>query len=94
MKKRGFFKQQYTLDREQKELVVEVVLKQNVGPLKPRQNLWYAVATVDEKPYEDPTLVFTVNAQYEAEDIGEKVLEEMKIKFKAEGKSFRLKRKK
>ena len=40
----GTYTQEYTLDRESKELVVEVELRQHEGLGKPGQNIYYGVA--------------------------------------------------
>lgn len=91
MQIKGEFIQKYTLDGEVKELVVEVELKKNEGILKPRQNLWYGVATANGKNIEHKDLPFCVNAQYMAESIGEEIIEAWKIRAKKQGKVFRLK---
>ena len=88
----GVFKAKYTLDRELTELVVEVELKERDGMMIPGQGIYYGVAKVNGDPYGDD-IEGCVNAQYCAEGIGVKLLDEYKAKAKAEGKSFRLKRK-
>ena len=94
MQLKGKYKQAYTLDREQKELVVEVELKQIEGMFEPRQNIWYGVATANEKEIKHKDLPYCVNAQYMAEKIALEIIEAWKIRAKKQGKSFRLKRKK
>jgi len=89
----GEYKAKYTLDRKLNELVVEVELKQHEGLALPRQGIYYGVATVNGSPYEDPDVRWCVNAQYCAESIGIKLINEYKAKAKAEGKSFRLRKK-
>jgi len=93
MKLKGEFRQKYTLDRESKELVVEVELKQHEGMLEPRQNLWYGVARANDKEIKHKDLPYCVNAQYMAEQIGAEIIEAWKKRAKEQGKSFRLKRK-
>jgi len=88
----GIYKTKYTLDRKLTELVVRVELKEREGLIKPGQSIYYGVATVNGSPYEED-LDGCVNAQYCAESIGIKLLNEYKEKAKAEGKSFRIKRK-
>lgn len=93
-RKKGRFVQKYTLDREHKELIVEVELKMVDGFLKPRQNLWYGVATANDKEIKHKDLPFCVHAGYMAETIGEEIIEAWKKRAKKEGKNFRLIRKK
>ncbi len=89
----GKFKVKYTLDRVLTELVVEVEILEHDGMAQPGRNIYYGVATVNGSPYEDEDLSGCVNAQYCAEGIGIKLIDEYKAKAKAEGQSFRLKRK-
>ena len=93
MELNGTYAQKYTLDREPKELVVEVELKQVDGIVKPRQNTYYGVATANHKEIKHKDLPFCVNAVYMAESIALEIIEAWKIRAKKEGKSFRLKRK-
>lgn len=94
MKIKGEYKQKYVLDKEKKELVVNVILKQHDGLLKPRQNIWYGIATVNDKDIKHKGLPNCVNAEYMAETIGLEIIAAWKIRAKKEGKVFRLKRKK
>ena len=89
----GQYKVTYTLDRVLTELTVEVELKERDGLVPPGKNLYYGVASVNGSPYDDEDLSGCVNAQYCAEGIGIKLINEYKTKAKAEGKSFRLKKK-
>ena len=93
MKLKGKYKQKYTLDREVKELVVEVELKQHDSFGKPRQNIWYGVATANDKVINHKDLPYCVDAEYMAETIALEIIEAWKIRAKKQGKSFRLKRK-
>jgi hypothetical protein len=88
---KGTYKQAYTLNREAKELVVEVELKQQEGLLKPHQNVWYGVARANDKEIKHKDLPYCVNAQYMAETIGLEIIEAWKIRAKKQGKNFRLK---
>ena len=90
----GTYTQGYTLDRESKELVVEVELKQHEGLGKPGQNIWYGVATANGNDIQHKDLPNCVNAQYMAEQIGLEIIESWKFRAKKNGNSFRLKRKK
>jgi hypothetical protein len=91
MKLKGSYSQKYTLDGEQKELVVEVELKQRDGHLKPRENIWYGVATANDKEIKHRDLPYCVNAEYLAEAIALEIIEAWKTRAKKEGKTFRLK---
>lgn len=94
MKLKGTYTQAYTLDRESKELIVEVELKQHQGIGKPGQNIWYGVATANEKEINHKDLPNCVNAEYMAETIGLEIIKAWQIRAKKLGNSFRLKKKK
>ena len=93
MELKGTYTQKYTLDRESKELIVEVELHQHDGLGKPGQNIWYGVATANGQTIEHKDLPNCVNAVYMAEHIALEILEAWKIRAKKNGNSFRLKRK-
>jgi len=93
MKLKGKYKQKYTLDREAKELVVEVELKQHDGLREAGRNIWYGVATANDKVINHKDLPYCVDAEYMAERIALEIIEAWKIRAKKQGKSFRLKRK-
>ena len=91
MKLKGKHIINYIIEGEKKSIIVEVKLKQIEGTVKPFQNIWYGVATVNEKNYEDPALEYCVNAEFMAERIA---LDHIK-KLRAEhGRKLRIKRKK
>ncbi len=90
---KGQYSQKYTVDRVSKELVVEVELKRHQGLGRPRQNLWYGVATANGQDIKHPDLPYCVNAEYMAETIALEIIEEWKKKAKKQGNSFRLKKK-
>ena len=93
MKLKGEYRQKYTAEREAKELVVEVELKQHEGLGKPGQNIWYGVAWVNGNERDHKDLPYCVNAEYMAERIGLEIIAAWKKRAKEQGKSFRLKRK-
>ena len=93
MQFKGIYTQAYTLDRESKELVVEVELKQHEGLAKPGQNVWYGVATANGNEIKHKDLPYCVNAEYMAETIALEIIEAWKIRAKKQGNSFRLKKK-
>jgi len=90
---KGEYRQKYIIDKVNKELVVNVVLKQVDGLIKPNQNVWYGIATVNDKNVEHKDLPYCTNALYMAETIGLEIIEAWKKRAKKEGKVFRLKRK-
>ncbi len=87
MKLKGEYRQKYIIDKVNKELVVNVVLKQRDGLIEQDQNVWYGIATVDDKVINHPNLPYCVNAEYMAETIGLEIIEawkkeqKKKIKF-------------
>lgn len=93
MEFKGTYTQGYTLDRESKELVVEVELHQRQGLGKPGQNIYYGVATANDKKIKHKDLPFCVNAEYMAEQIALEIIAAWKKRAKRLGNSFRLKRK-
>jgi len=93
MQLKGEYRQKYTADKEAKELVVEVELKQHEGLGEPGRNIWYGVAKANDRPIQHKDLPNCVNAQYMAETIGLEIIAAWKKRAKEQGKSFRLKRK-
>jgi hypothetical protein len=93
MKLKGIYNQKYTVDREAKELVVEVELKQHDGLVKAGQNIWYGVATANGQNIQHKDLPNCVNAEYMAETIGLEIIGAWKKRAKEQGKNLRLKRK-
>lgn len=89
----GTYKQKYILDKENKELIVAVDLKQIDGMQQSRQNVWHGVATANGKEVNVKDLPWCVNAQYMAETIALGIIEAWKIRAKKENKIFRLKNK-
>lgn len=92
MKLKGQYKLVYTLDKEKNELFLEVVLKQTEGILQKGKNLWYGIATLNNKPYTKEDLTSCVDAQSAAKKIGRKLLSEIKADAKKKGLVFRIKK--
>lgn len=90
---KGTYKQKYILDKEHKELLVDVELKQIDGMQQPFKNVFYGVATANGKDVKHKDLPFCVNAEYMAEIIGLGIIEAWKTRAKNEGKIFRLNKK-
>ena len=92
MKFKGTYCQKYSIDKEEKELLVEVLLKQTEGMLQPRQNVWYGVATANGKEVKHKNLPYCVNAEHMAETIGLEIIEAWSNRAKKENKEFKLKK--
>ena len=80
----------YTIAGKHGEAIAEVELKQIDEMGKPFQNIWYAIATLNDKEFEHPNLASCVNAQYMAEHI---VDDEIKRLRAEHGTKLRVKRK-
>lgn len=85
---KGSYQLQYTSGGENKTLSVVVELKQVEGMLKPRQNLYYGIATVNGKTFNDESLKSCVNAKLMAQSIGKKMKNEIMVKCREEKKLF------
>lgn len=91
MKLKGTYSQKYCIDNENKELVVEVELKQNNDPQL--QNIYFGVATANGKVIKHKDLPYCVNAEHMAEKICLEIIDAWKARAIKEGKSFRLNKK-
>jgi hypothetical protein len=91
MELKGKYKLSYTLDREPKDLVLSIELRQIEGLMKPGQNVWEGHAMLDGQPYHKYDLSHCVNARLAAEKIGRILREEIKAKAKKDIKVFRVK---
>ena len=80
----------YTIAGEHGEFTAEVELKQREELNKPFQNVWYAVAILNDKNHDHPDLEYCVNAQYMAEQIVEEELQKLRVEH---GSKLRIKRK-
>jgi hypothetical protein len=81
----------YTLDKESKDLVLEVELRQTEGISKRYQNVWQGFATLNGKPYEEEDLSHCVDAKIAAIRIGHKLRDNLKNDAKENNKKFRVK---
>lgn len=91
MNLKGKYKLSYTLDRELMNLVLDIELRQTEGGLKPRQNLWYGVASLDKMPYTEEDLSCCVDANSAAKRIGRNIMKNIKSEAKKNGQVFRIK---
>jgi len=80
MELKGTYKLSYSLNKEIKDLVLIIELKQVDGINIPNRNVWEGVATLNGQPYTAHDLKWCVNARVAAERIGK----EMKLKIKAD----------
>jgi len=88
---KGTYKQAYTVDGVDKELVVEVELHQYDGLFVPQQPIYYATATANNKEIKHKDLSGCVNAQFMADSIGKEIIQAWKIRAKKENKKFKVK---
>jgi hypothetical protein len=91
MELRGTYKLGYTIDKEPKNLILNVELKMIDGVMKLKQNVWEGVAFLDGQIFTKEDLSHCVDARLAAERIGHKLRDELKLTAKQEGKSFRVK---
>jgi hypothetical protein len=91
MEIKGTYKLLYTIDKEPKNLVLIVELKQVEGVVKKYQNVWEGFATLDGKPYE-VNLSHCVNALLAVERIGKLLKEEIEYDAKQQGQKFKVKK--
>jgi len=92
MELKGTYKLSYTLNKELKNLLLIIELKQIDGLMKKGQNVWEGVATLDGHPYTKEELRWCVNARIAAERIGKKLRDEIKNNAHDNGHSFRIKK--
>ena len=90
MKLKGNHTIKYTLAGKHKEVVAEVELKQIDRIGNSFQNIWYGVATLNDKEYEHPDLASCVNAQYMAEQIADDEIKRLRAQH---GTKLRVKKK-
>jgi hypothetical protein len=86
------YKLSYTLDRELKEMVLVIELRQVDGMIKTGQNIWQGYATLDGQDYHKPNLECCVDAQLAVERYGKQLKEELKANALKAGQSFRVKK--
>lgn len=88
---KGIYKLSYTLDKEPKDLIVNVELKQAEGLHVLGRNVWCGEVIVSDRQYTED-LSHCVNALIACERIGHKLRDEMKAQAKIEGQSFKIKK--
>lgn len=88
---KGSYKLIYTVDKKEHEISVIVELKRVEEFLKPRQNLYYGILTINGK-LSTETLNSCVNAKLCAQSIGEKMKVDAMKKCREEKKLFSIKK--
>ena len=83
MEVKGIYKLFYSLDKDPKDLILVIELKQVDGMLKKGRNVWEGIATLNGQPYNEEDLSCCVNAKLAAERIGK----EMKLKIKEDAQN-------
>ena len=91
MELKGSYKLGYAINREPKNLALNIELKMIDGVKKPGQNVWEGVAFLDGQIFTKEDLSHCVNARLAAERIGHKLRDELKLTAKQDGKVFRVK---
>ena len=92
MELKSIYKLSYTLDKDPKDLVLIVELKQVEGIPKKYQNIWEGFATLNGQPYTEVNLSHCVNAKPAAERIGKILKTDLKLNAQSQGHSFRVKK--
>jgi hypothetical protein len=92
MEIKGTYKLSYTFDREPKDLILIIGLKMIDGLMKPGQNVWEGIATLDGQPYTKEDLRWCVNARLAAERIGKQMKLKLKEDAQKAGHNFRVKK--
>jgi hypothetical protein len=91
MELKSRYKLSYTLNKEPKDLILDIELRQTEGIPKPFQNVWQGFAVLNGQPYDKEDLSHCVNAKFAAERIGHKLRDDLKVKAKKENIPFRIK---
>lgn len=91
MELKSKYKLSYTLDKELKNLILDVELKQVEGIPKKYQNIWEGYATLNGQPYTQEDLSHCVNAKTAVQRIGYKLRDDIKNDAKKKKIVFRIK---
>jgi hypothetical protein len=92
MELKGTYKLSYILNREPKDLLLLVELKQVEGIPPKGRNVWEGIATLDGQSYTKEDLQWCVNARIVAERIGKQMKLKLKTDAQNAGYSFRVKK--
>jgi len=80
----------YTINADRKKMEIVTEIKQVTEPIKPKQNFWYGVATLDDVDYKFEDSEYYVDAQALANDIAKFELGKLHA---IHGKKLRVKKK-
>ena len=92
MELKSTYKLSYTLNKELKDLILLIELRQAEGINIKNRNVWEGVATLDGQPYTKEDLTHCVNARLAAERIGKQMKLKLKEDAQKAGHSFRIKK--
>lgn len=92
MELKSKYKLVYTLNKEEKSMILEVELRENDGLRILGRNVWTGYARLNGQEYLKEDLSHCVNARFAAERIGHKLREELKSQAKKDGQVFRIKK--
>jgi hypothetical protein len=92
MELKGTYKLSYTLNKELKDLILLIELRQAEGINIKNRNVWEGVATLDGQSYTKEDLTHCVNARLAAERIGKQMKLKLKEDAQKAGHSFRIKK--
>jgi hypothetical protein len=91
MELKGTYKLSYTLNKEPKDLLLLVELKQVEGIPPKGRNIWEGIATLNGKPYTKEDLSYCVNAKLAAGRIGKQMKLKLKEDAQKAGHNFKVK---
>jgi hypothetical protein len=92
MELKSTYKLSYTLNKEPKDLVLTIELKQVEGLLKKYRNVWEGTATLNGQPYTEVNLSHCVNAKPAVERIGKMLRDELIYNAQSQGQKFKVKK--
>jgi hypothetical protein len=87
---KGTYKLSYLLNKEPKELLLVVELRQTEGFYKPYRNVWEGFATLNGQPYTEEDLSHCVDAKLAAQRIGNDLKNKIKTDAKENGIKFKI----
>ena len=92
MELKGSYKLSYSLNKEIKDLLLVIELKQVDGIPPKGRNVWEGFAMLNGQPYLEEDLRWCVNAKITAERIGNKLKAKIKADAQKDGHQIRVKK--
>jgi len=92
MELKSTYKLSYTLDKEPKDLILVIELRQFEGMIKTGQNIWQGYATLNGEDYHKPNLECCVDARLAVERYSKQLKEELKANALKAGQNFKVKK--